>query len=134
MTYLRERDSRKDPRRGWHRAIPFPHHKRPLLRYAMQRLVAMPGILLGVILLTFILFNVVGGSPAASVLGKSASLQSLEEFDERNGFNKPLLVGRWTSTRVFAAPDFNRGPSPWTANEFVSIGVTDGSRTGLAIK
>ena len=37
--------------------------------------------LFGVLLITFILFNVVGGSPASMSLGKNASPQSLEEFD-----------------------------------------------------
>lgn len=88
----------------------------PLLRYALQRLIALPGILLGVILLTFILFNVVGGSPASSVLGKSATPRALEEFDEQNGFNKPLILGRWTGTRALATPDFSRSAAPWSTN------------------
>lgn len=57
-------------------------------------------IILGVLLITFLLFNVVGGSPAAMALGKNASPQSLEEFDEQRGFNKPVFCGWWTSTRA----------------------------------
>jgi len=60
----------------------------------------------GVILITFILFNVVGGSPASMALGKNVSPQALEEFDEQRGFNKPLLFGWWTSTRAFPEREF----------------------------
>lgn len=91
------------------------------LIYSLKRIAAIPGILFGVILLTFVLFNVVGGSPASTVLGKNASPQALEEFDERNGFAKPLIFGWWTPTRAFATPDFSRGATPWTTNDSVSL-------------
>ena len=45
----------------------------PLLRYALRRLAGLVPTLLGVTLLTFVLFDVVGGSPAAIVLGKNAT-------------------------------------------------------------
>jgi len=60
--------------------------------------------LFGVLLITFILFNVVGGSPASMSLGKNASPQALEEFDEERGINKPLVCGLWIATR--ACPDW----------------------------
>jgi peptide/nickel transport system permease protein len=107
---------------------------RPMLRYVARRLLALPPLLLGVILITFVLFNVVGGSPAATVLGKSATAQSLEEFDEQHGFNKPLLFGRFTPTRAFATPDFSRGATPWTTNDAVSLAAaTPGSPAALVL-
>jgi peptide/nickel transport system permease protein len=57
--------------------------------------------LFGVLLLTFILFNVVGGSPAALVLGKHADAEALEGYDELHGYNKPLFWGRWVPTRAW---------------------------------
>lgn len=72
-------------------------------RYILRRLLHMIPTLFGVLVITFLLFNVVGGSPASMTLGKNASPQALEEFDEARGYNKPLLVGRWTVTR--ACPD-----------------------------
>jgi peptide/nickel transport system permease protein len=71
-------------------------------RYVLKRLLHMVPIVFGVILLTFVLFNIVGGSPAAVVLGKNATVEALETFDEKHGYNKPLLLGRWTPTRAFA--------------------------------
>lgn len=56
----------------------------------------------GVLLLTFLLFHVVGGSPAEVVLGKNATAESLAAFDARYGYDKPLLVGRWSGIRALA--------------------------------
>lgn len=110
-------------------------HSSHILRYAVRRLASIPGILLGVILLTFILFNVVGGSPASSVLGKSASPQALEEFDEQNGFNKPLVFGWWTPTRAFTVPDFVRGAAPWATNGSVSLApASTGSPAAIVLR
>lgn len=69
--------------------------------------------LFGVLLITFVLFNMVGGSPAAIALGKNASPQSLEEFDEQRGFNKPLLAGWWVGTRALPETDFTLGAGNW---------------------
>ncbi len=74
-----------------------------MTRYILRRLLYMIPTLLGVLVITFALFNVVGGSPAGMALGKNASPQALEEFDEARGYNKPVLAGRWTTTR--ACPD-----------------------------
>ncbi len=50
----------------------------------------------GVLVLTFVLFHVVGGSPAEVVLGKNASSESLAAFDAHHGYDRPLLMGRWS--------------------------------------
>ena len=69
-------------------------------QYILQRIWHMIPIVFGVILLTFILFNVVGGSPASMVLGKNATAQALDEYDHRSGFDKPLFAGRYLATRL----------------------------------
>lgn len=76
--------------------------------------------ILGVIVITFILFNVVGGSPAMMTLGKNVSPKALEEFDEQRGFNKPLFFGNWTKTRAFADNYFERNASFWRENASVT--------------
>ena len=76
--------------------------------YVLRRVGQMIPTLLGVVLITFILFHVVGGSPAAMVLGERASALALEEFDEARGFNKPLIAGFWGPTRLIAP-----GPPRW---------------------
>lgn len=68
---------------------------------------------LGVILLTFVLFNAAGGDPAMVRLGQHASARNLEEYDEQRGLNKPLIMGLWGTTRVYAKTDFRVNPGPW---------------------
>jgi peptide/nickel transport system permease protein len=82
-------------------------------RYVIRRTVQMIPTVFGVILITFILFNVAGGSPAAVTLGKHVEPRSLEEFDEVRGFNKPLFFGNWTTTRAYDHPDFRQNAGPW---------------------
>ncbi len=55
---------------------------------------------MGVLLLTFLLFNVVGGSPAEVVLGKNATAEALAVFDARHKYDMPLILGRWSGVRA----------------------------------
>ena len=75
-------------------------------RFIARRLLQALPTVAGVVLITFVLFNVVGGSPAAQVLGQNAGARALEEFDAARGYDKPLFCGRWTKTRALEAADF----------------------------
>ena len=81
--------------------------------YVSRRILQMIPTILGVILITFVLFNVVGGSPAAMTLGQHVTPQALEEFDEQRGFNKPLFFGGWTKTRAVEDSDFKKTAGSW---------------------
>lgn len=65
-----------------------------MLRYALRRVLEMIPTTVGVLLLTFALFNVVGGSPAEAVLGKNASAESIAAFNRQYGFDRPLVFAR----------------------------------------
>lgn len=82
-------------------------------RYFSRRLLQTIPTVCGVVLLNFILFNIVGESPGLMVLGNKASPESLEEFDEARGFNKPLLWGRRAPTRLYDTVDFREGIGSW---------------------
>ncbi len=71
-------------------------------RYIIRRILEVIPTTAGVLLLTFMLFHVVGGSPAETVLGKNATPESLTLFDARYGYDKPLLAGRWAASRAVA--------------------------------
>ena len=62
-----------------------------MLRYVAKRLLEVVPTTFGIILLTFLLFNVVGGSPAVAVLGKNATAESIAAFNHRFGYDKPLV-------------------------------------------
>ena len=84
-------------------------------RYIFRRTLQMIPTVFGVVLITFILFNLVGGSPARQVLGQHAQPETLEQFDEIRGFNKPLFpfFGCVVTTRAYADSDFDRAAGDW---------------------
>ncbi len=84
-----------------------------MLRYITRRLLYMIPTVFGVIVITFVLFNVAGGSPGSMTLGMHVSPKRLEEFDEQRGANKPLFYGNWTGTRAYGAESFDRSPGAW---------------------
>lgn len=63
-------------------------------KYVGQRLLEVVPTTFGILLLTFLLFNVVGGSPAETILGKNATKESIEAFNRKWGYDKPLVFAR----------------------------------------
>ncbi len=62
-----------------------------MLKYALKRIAQVIPTTLGVLLITFLLFNVVGGSPAQVVLGKNATAETIAAFNHKWGYDKPLV-------------------------------------------
>ena len=71
-----------------------------MFRYTIKRMLEMVPTTLGILLLTFVLFHVVGGSPAQVIKGKNASAASLAAFDAKYGYDKPLFCGHWARLRA----------------------------------
>ena len=61
-----------------------------MLKYIVRRLLEVIPTTFGIIVLTFILFNVVGGSPAQVILGKNATKESIAAFNHKYGYDLPL--------------------------------------------
>ena len=106
-------------------------------RYVARRLRQAVPTVAGVVLITFVLFNVVGGSPAAMVLGQNAGARSLDEFDAARGYDKPLFFGNWTKTRALEAVDFETAaPSvraKWGAGESGWLRLEEGEALSLPL-
>ena len=64
-----------------------------MLNCVLKRLWETVPTTIGILLLTFVLFNVVGGSPAEVVLGKNATAESIAAFNHKWGYDKPLIIG-----------------------------------------
>lgn len=64
--------------------------------YIIRRLLYTIPIVVGVLLLTFILFNLVGGDISMEIAGKNATPETIREIREEYGFNKPLFFS-WDS-------------------------------------
>ncbi len=62
-----------------------------MLKYALRRILEVIPTTFGILLLTFALFNIVGGSPAQTILGKNATAESIAAFNAKYGYDKPLI-------------------------------------------
>ena len=83
-----------------------------MLKYILRRLGETVPTTIGILLLTFVLFNVVGGSPAEVVLGKNATAESIAAFNHKWGYDKPLIIG---------ARDEGRGIRGWWDSQFFNF-------------
>ena len=90
------------------------------LKYILRRVAYMAPTLLGIIILTFVLFNGFGGDPALIKLGKHATPELMEEFDLVRGYDKPLIAGKWGTTRAYTTERFDQGLSVWGSKPGVS--------------
>ena len=81
-----------------------------MLKYVLRRIAETVPTTIGILLLTFILFNVVGGSPAEVVLGKNATAEAVAAFNHKWGYDKPLIFGDCSDcsiVRLFDSQFFN---------------------------
>ena len=76
-----------------------------MLYFIIRRTLYSVLILLGVVLLTFLLFNVAAGDPAAAVLGKNARPDEVESLRRELGADLPLFFGRRCLTEAYPAYD-----------------------------
>lgn len=96
-----------------------------MFQYCIRRILQMIPTVFGVILLTFILFNIVPNDLAAIALGKNVTPMMLESFDEQRGLNRPLFFGKYASTRAHRDIDFKNGSGNWK-NESIIYNRDDG--------
>ncbi len=67
--------------------------------YITRRLLYTIPIVFGVLLLTFVLFTLVGGDISIEIAGKGATQETIDEIREEYGLNKPLFLS-WDSQFV----------------------------------
>lgn len=79
-----------------------------MLRYTIRRLLELIPTTIGILLLTFVLFNVVGGSSAAAavMLGKNATKDAIEQFNKKHGYDKPLILNTRPGESAFDSQFF----------------------------
>ena len=79
--------------------------------YILRRTAYSFLVVLGVLVLTFVLFRVAAGDPAAALLGKNASPREIEDVRMRLDSGKPLFWGRWVTTEAYSSVVFSEGAS-----------------------
>lgn len=60
--------------------------------YLIRRLLSVIPIALGVLMLTFLLFRVIGGNPAYRIAGKNATPEKIAQISRERGYDKPYFV------------------------------------------
>ena len=78
-------------------------------RYIVKRILYSVWILLGIMVVTFVLFRVSAGDPTAVLLGKNPTAADVEAMRDSMGCDKPLFFGRWRVTELYPAADFTGG-------------------------
>lgn len=60
-----------------------------MISYIIRRLLYLVPIVFGVILVTFLLFNIIQGDRAAMLAGKSATEETIQDIRHEYGWDKP---------------------------------------------
>lgn len=72
-----------------------------MIEFIFRRLGYSLLIVLGVLILTFLLFNVGAGDPAGAILGKNATPSEIESLRRRLGSDLPLFYGHFCRTEAY---------------------------------
>ncbi|MEI6424544.1 MAG: ABC transporter permease [Lentisphaerota bacterium] len=78
-----------------------------MLSYILRRTAYSILVIVGVMLLTFVLFRFAAGDPAEILLGKNPSPFEVEQLRKDLSSDKPLLWGNWQKTEIFRSVRFN---------------------------
>jgi peptide/nickel transport system permease protein len=100
------------------------------INYIIRRLLYLIPVLLGVCLLVFLIFNVVGGDPAAMLLGKNATAKQMAELREQMGFNQPWYMQYFDVVKSAFTLDFGRS---WSTKQEISAMIMNGALPSLTL-
>ena len=73
-----------------------------MLKYIIRRIFYSLWVIFGVLLLTFVLFDLTSGDPAAAMLGKHALPDEIDALRSELGSDLPLFYGRMCKTSAFS--------------------------------
>ena len=85
--------------------------------YIIRRLWQMIPTLLGVILLVFVIFNMVGGDPAYVLAGKISNQEQIDNIRRQLGVDQPYYVQLGIFVKQVVTADFG---ASWSTNERIS--------------
>lgn len=88
----------------------------PYTRYIFERLIMMIFVAFGVVLVVFTILHFASSSPAANVLGETATQEQIDDFNRVHGLDQPYIVQLWNNFKNLAT--FNLGNS-YSGNENV---------------
>ncbi len=101
-----------------------------MLGYIIRRIFYTIPIIFGVALITFILFNVVGGNPVYQMLGRHATAEQIKEFEHEYGFDRPLFMQFLFFLKQIVTFDFGRS---YATKQKISKMILDGIIPSLSL-
>lgn len=99
-------------------------------RYIIRRCIYMIPILFGITLVTFLLFNVAGGDPAAQAAGKHATAEQIALLKRELGLDRPLPMQYLFFVKQIFTLDFGRS---WATRQQISTMISDGIGPSLSL-
>ncbi|MBL8028611.1 MAG: ABC transporter permease [Fibrobacteres bacterium] len=99
-------------------------------RYVLRRILQGIPIIFGVSLITFLLFNVVGGDPVYQLVGKGASAQEVEALRHELGLDRPLPAQYLHYLKQIITFDFGRS---YATRQKISEMILDGIWPSLSL-
>ncbi|MCB0419696.1 MAG: ABC transporter permease [Bdellovibrionales bacterium] len=87
-------------------------------------------ILFGVTVITFLLFNVAAGNPAAMALGNHASAERIAQLERELGLDKPLIYQYFDFVKQVLTFDFGRS---WSTKQTISSMILSGVGASLSL-
>lgn len=101
-----------------------------MTRYILRRLLYLIPVLLGVSLIIFVLFNIIGGDPTAVLLGKNATARQMADLREQLGLNKPMWAQYLDVVKSAFTFDFGRS---WATKQEITAMIKQGAYPSLAL-
>jgi peptide/nickel transport system permease protein len=101
-----------------------------MFAYLLRRIIYIIPIIFGVTLITFVLFNVVGGNPVYQKLGKHGSEAEIKIMTHELGLDRPLFQQYLFYLKQCVTFDFGRS---WSTNQKISEMVDHGIGATLSL-
>ena len=102
-------------------------------RYIVKRILYSIWILLGIMVVTFLLFRVSAGDPTAVLLGKNPTAADVEAMRDSMGCDKPLFFGFWRITELYPSADFTGGRTEIPGIELNGVAPEAAGQDGLRL-
>src|SRR5271155_2776468 len=101
-----------------------------MFAYVVRRTLYVIPVVLGVTLVTFILFNIVGGNPVYQKLGKHSSEAEIKILTHEMGLDLPLTQQYVFYLKQCITFDFGRS---WSTNQQISSMISAGIGPSLSL-
>lgn len=100
------------------------------MSYIIRRVLFMVPIMIGVTLITFLLFNLLAGDPALRFAGKHATAEQVQSIRAELGLNRPLHEQYLFNLQQIITFDYGRS---WSTKQQISTMINDGLFATLSL-